>query len=401
MILARTVFCLGLGQLISWGISYYLIGVFGEAIAAEFGWGRDVVYGGFALALLVMGATSSLVGRLIDRHGGRKVMIAGSLLIAASCAGLALCRGLPGYFAASACLGLAMRLTLYDAAFAALVRIAGPAARGPIAQITLLGGLASSVFWPLGHVLAGHFGWRGALLVYAGIALATIPLHLATPNHRLEDAPTRNATPQPAPLAVSRRDLALAGGLFALITTLANFLNAAMSSQMIVILSGLGLALSASVWIATLRGIGQSLARLCEVLFGRRVPPVALNLFACALMPLAFVAGLFSGASSAAAMTFAFVYGAMNGLLTITRGTLPLVLFDHRTYGSFVGRLIAPSFIVSAAAPLVYAIVIARFGEAAALYVSIAIAVLAAFAAWLLALLCKGLERKSVPAFEA
>jgi MFS family permease len=73
-VIRRTVICLGLSQLISWGVSYYLIGVFGEAIAAEFGWGRDVVYGGFALGLLVMGLASPMTGRLIDRHGGRKVM---------------------------------------------------------------------------------------------------------------------------------------------------------------------------------------------------------------------------------------------------------------------------------------------------------------------------------------
>jgi hypothetical protein len=55
VIVPRTVICLGLAQLISWGVSYYLIGVFGGAIAAELGWGRNIVYGGFALGLLVDG----------------------------------------------------------------------------------------------------------------------------------------------------------------------------------------------------------------------------------------------------------------------------------------------------------------------------------------------------------
>jgi MFS family permease len=120
LIVRKTVFSLGLSQLISWGISYYLIGCFGERIAADLGWTRGVVYGGFSLALLVMGVMSPVAGRLIDRYGGRRVMVAGSLLNAAGCAGLALSHDVPSYYAAWICLGLAMRLTLYDAAFAAL-----------------------------------------------------------------------------------------------------------------------------------------------------------------------------------------------------------------------------------------------------------------------------------------
>jgi hypothetical protein len=103
-------------------------------------------------------------------------------------------------------------------------------------------------------------------------------------------------------------------------------------------------------------------------------------------LPHCFIAGLVSGQAAIAAVAFAFVYGAGNGIVTITRGTLPLVLFDHRTYGTFVGRLIAPSFILSAAAPLIYAFVIGRFGEIGALVMSIGVAFLTFAAASLLKL---------------
>lgn len=376
MISRRTIFCLGLAQLISWGISYYLIGGFGETIAASLGWSRGLVYGGFALALLAMGVASALAGRLIDRHGGRKIMTAGSLLNAAGCAGIAACHSLPVYGLAWICLGLGMRLTLYDAAFATLARIAGPQARGAMSQITLLGGLASTAFWPLGHLLAEHLGWRCALLAYAGFALLTVPLHLALPEGRHGAASFAQAAGQARPLAAGPRPVAIAAALYAALMTLANFLNAGMSAHMIGILAGLGLASSAAVWIASLRGIGQSAARLCEVLFGRQLHPLALNLATCALLPLAFVAGLYGGACASMAVAFAFLYGACNGILTITRGTLPLVLFDSRSYGAFVGRLIAPSFVLSAAAPLVYAMAIERFGDKGGLYLSVGVALL-------------------------
>ncbi len=395
LILRRTVLFLGLSQLICWGTSYYVIGGFGSLIAADLGWSRDLVYGGFSAALLVMGFASPLTGRLIDQHGGRVVMVIGSLLIALGCTGVALSHSVALYYASWICLGLAMRFTLYDAAFAALARIGGPTAKGPMSQITLFGGLASTVFWPFGHMLAAHFGWRAALLAYAGIALLTVPLHLAIPRQRYGELTTtgnagRAAIEDRPPLAASPRDRLLAGTLYAIITTAVNFLNSGMSAHMINILAGLGLAAGVAVWIATLRGVGQSLSRLAEVLFGRRLDVFRLSLLAALLLPVAFLAGLFGGQFMLAALAFAFVYGAGNGLTTITRGTLPLALFDRRTYGVFVGRLLMPSFIISATAPIVYATVIEHFGEQAALYMSAAVAFVALAATLILYLRFRG-----------
>jgi MFS family permease len=367
VITRRTVICLGISQLISWGVTYYVIGAFGEAIADELGWGRETVYAGFALALLVMGLTSPLAGRLIDQHGGRRVMSVGSVLNALGCVTLALSHGLGSYIAAWLCFGLGMRLSLYDSAFAALARIGGPLARRPIAQITLVGGLASTTFWPIGHLLSMQFGWRQALFSYAGFALVTILLHRAIPNHRHEELVQPHPQMPPQSSATAKAQLKLAAGLYALVVALANFLNAGMSAHLIAILGGFGLAAALSVQIAALRGIGQSAARLCEILFGRNINPLALNLFACLLMPVAFIAGLFSGVSTPAAVTFAFLVGASNGLLTLARGTLPLVLFDYGSYGAVVGRLIAPSFVFGAAAPIVFAAVIDNYGESWAL----------------------------------
>lgn len=383
MIARRVVLALSYSQLVCWGISYYLIGGFGPLIAADFGWSAAWVYGGFSFALVVMGLCSGWVGRRIDTQGGRPVMVAGSVLTALGCAWLASAHGLVEYYLAWGVLGLAMRCTLYDAAFAALARLYGPAARRPISQITLAGGLASTTFWPLGHALGAAYGWRGALWCYAGFALSTVLVHLLIPRGRYTaDAAAVRA--MPAPLADTPEAQRLAGGLYALIAVLTNFLNSAMSAHMIGVLSGLGLAATTAVTIAALRGVGQSSARLAELVFGARLHPLDLNLGAIAALPLCFLGGLFSGQWLVFAVAFAFAYGAGNGLITITRGSLPLVLFDVRVYGSLVGRLLAPSFIVSAAAPLAYAVLIAHWGERAALVVSALIAAIALAAAWYL-----------------
>lgn len=373
---------LGLSQLVSWGISYYLIAIFGDAITRDFGWPMPMTYSGFSGALIIMSLTSGFVGRLIDAHGGRPVMTGGSLLLAAGCLGLSQSRDLLAYDLSWACIGLGMRMTLYEAAFAAVARIGGMTARRAMSQITLLGGLASSVFWPIGHLLSDALGWRGAVAVYALFALGTACLHLTIPAGRY--APGAGDPPEPLPLARTRWDERIAGASYILIIAVTGFLGAGMSAHMIGIMSGLGMGAGLAVWLSTLRGIGQSSARLCEVVFGRRLPPPALALLATGFLPIAFGCGLAGAGSAVAGALFALAFGAGNGLLTIARGTLPLVLFGHRSYGGVAGRLTAPAFFASALAPVVYSGIIEAFGAIGALHVSLALAALALAAAALL-----------------
>lgn len=381
MITRGLIWALGTSQLVCWGTSYYLLAVFGGPIAAETGWSLPLVFGGQSAAIVVMGLVSPAVGRFIDRHGGRPVMVAGSCLIAIGCVGLALARDLATYYAAWIVLGLAMRMSLYDAAFAALARIAGREARRPISQVTLLGGLASTALWPIGQALSDAFGWRAALLVYAALGLATVPLHWAIPAVGRTGPSAGAASSAVAPRASSTVEQRWAAGLYTLGLMLTTFLASAMSAHQIALLSGLGVATATAVWVSALRGVGQSGARLCEILFGRRLDPLALGVIATALLPLGFAAGFGAGASLAAALTFSLLYGAGNGLSTIVRGTQPLVLFDPAVYGSLVGRLAVPSFFASAAAPVAFAAVIERHGPAGALWLSLVVAGLALLAA--------------------
>ncbi|WP_372096758.1 MFS transporter [Tistrella mobilis] len=383
MIARGIVLRLALAQLVAWGVSYYLIGVFGTAIAADLGWGAAEVHGGFALGLAVTGLAAPFAGRLVDRHGGRWVMIAGAVAMAAGCLLLAAAQGPLLYVLAWICLGLAMSFTLYDAAFATLARIGGRQAGPAMSAVTLLGGLSSSLFWPLGQGLMQALGWRGAVVVYALLALATLPLHLGLPaGHG-----PRPAILRPVPAAhtppIARTPLAPAM-LYALIMAVAAFLAAGMAAHMIAILAGLGLGAQAAVWVAAARGVGQSAARLCEVATGGRSDAKRLNLIACLLLPPAFAACLAGGGSVVAALGFSLAYGAGNGLLTITRGTLPLVLFDPRRYGLTVGRLIAPGFAAAAVAPVAYAAVMARWGAEGALVLSLGLGLIAGLAALLL-----------------
>lgn len=378
MLTRPTVAAIGLTQMVNWGLSYYALGVFGPAIGADLGFSPELTYGGFSLALVTMGLSSGWLGRQIDRHGGRAVMSLGSVLLALGCLGLSQSHAAPLYLASWLVLGLSMRMCLYEAAFAALVQVGGSAARPALSQITLLGGLASTVFWPFGHLLQETIGWRNGMMAYAGIALTMIPLYrmLAAPG--AAEART-GPPPGPARIAPEQRFAAL---LFAAMVAATAFLSSGLSAHLIGLLSGRGLSVEAAVSFAALPGIAQSTARLAEIVFGRWLDPRRLALLASGLLTLGMLAGFGIAGAGVAAVVFVLAYGAGNGLLTITRGSLPLVLFPVRDYAVIAGRLIGPSFFGAAAAPITYAALIDSYGAQAAMGLSALLALIATGCAW-------------------
>lgn len=383
MIAPRAIVCLGLTQLIGWGVTFYLIGALGPAMTADLGWNAATVYGGFSAAIVTMALVSPLAGAAVDRWGGHRVMPVGAVIAALGCALLAAAHHVPVYFMAWLLLGLGMRLCLYDAAFASLARAAGPTARRPMSQITLFGGLASTVMWPVGHALSDALGWRGAVVVYAALALATVPLYLALPRGRYT-ASASTAKQTSTGLTRTPTERRLAGTLYAVIAMLTNFLAAGNAAHLISLLSGLGLASAAAVTIAALWGVGQFTARVADVMLGSRLHPLTLTLAVTALLPLCFLLALLSRGNLYATAAYALLYGACNGLLTITRGTLPLALFDFRSYGALVGALLIPSFLLTATAPVAYAFVIDTHGASTAMAISMVLAAAIAAAAFTL-----------------
>lgn len=178
----------GGNQLVNWGISFYMPGTFASAIAQETGWAATEIYAGLTIAMLMMAMISPFVARLLACFGGQRVVVTGTLMISAGCLIMAYVHSLPGWFAAWLLTGTGMRLALYDALFAALVNIYGSSARLTISRVTLSGGLASALFWPLGTGLLTQMDWRHALLIYALFGLLSAMLLCKMPNHKLPSA---------------------------------------------------------------------------------------------------------------------------------------------------------------------------------------------------------------------
>jgi Major Facilitator Superfamily len=384
----RAVSVLGITQILSWGALFYPPVLTVPLIAADHGWSRSFAMAGFSVALFVGGLCSRYIGGTIDRLGGHVVMPVGSLLGAMGLAGLVWVPGAVSYFAAWITLGAAMTASLYDPAFATLGRIFGGAARAPITTLTLAGGFASTVSWPVTQILVDAAGWRGAYLVYA-VLLAGLaaPLHaFALPRqHHASITSHGGAAGDQAAKPVVR-----AHG-FAFLLVAAGFASyafvpSALSAQLLAIFHSFGLESATVVAIGMLFGPAQVLARICELSFGRQLHPLWIARFAVGLLVAAFVLLAVFRFSAPLAAIFAVLYGMANGLLTIARGTVPLALFGVTGYGRLMGRIGGPYLVVQSVAPVVLTYVADRVSGA------IGLALVAAFA--VVAFVCFVLIRK-------
>jgi MFS family permease len=366
---------LGLAQTLAWASSYYLPAILADPIGATLGLPRSWVFAAFSMALLIAAFAGPTVGRVIDRYGGRGVLVLSNVVLAAGLVVLAAAHGAPMLFAAWAILGIGMGLGLYDAAFAALAALYGHNARGPITGITLFAGFASTVSWPLSTFLNGALGWRETVLVWAALNLIVgLPL-----NRFLLPVPARSAAASrsvgPKVGWHPRKEMLLLAFVFAAVW----FVTGAMASQLPTLLERAGATPVQAVAAGALVGPAQVAARLAEFLTLRRIHPLVSARIAALLHPLG--AAVFAMTGPVGAAAFAIFYGAGNGLLTIARGTVPLAVFGPNAYGERTGLLGAPARASQAFAPLLFGLLIDAFGTGA-IYVSVGLC-LAAFAALL------------------
>jgi hypothetical protein len=352
---------LGIGQVLVWGSTYYLPAVLAKPTAQATGWPLAWVIGGLSLGLLLSGLVSPKVGDLIDRYGGRPVLMASAVLTAIGLLGLAAAPNLTAYVSAWLILGVAMGAGLYDPAFAALGRLYGREARAAITSLTLIAGFASTVCWPLSALLLQRVGWRGTCVAYAALQLAVVlPVYAfglprEAPRQRpLPDSATARAVTSERP---SRYPLLFS--LVALTQTLASIIAAIVSVHLLTTLQQRGVPLDTAVALGAIVGPCQVSARLLDLMFGRRIHPVWETLLASVFVAVGL--GLLMQGYGAVWIGLV-LYGGGIGLRSIVRGTLPLALFGADGYASLMGRLAFPMLMAQAAAPSAGAVLLQRWG---------------------------------------
>ncbi len=377
---------LGIAQILAWGTSFYFPAVFAEPILHETGWSLGWIVGGTSIGLLVAGLISPQVGRVIDQHGGRPVLLASSLFYAAGLIGVGLAPVLPVYLAAWGLIGIGMGTGLYDALFAALGRIYGSAARQPITNLTLFGGFASTVCWPLSAYMIQNAGWRTACLLYAGMhLLVALPLQMTV---------VRRAPPIRAKLETTDGDTeperidneSVIFGLLAVVLSIAAGIGSIVVVHLLIFLQARGVDFAIAVSLGTLFGPAQVGARVIERLFGNRYHPIWTMVACCTLM----AAGLILLAGNVQALVLIILlYGAGYGISWVGRGTLPLALFGPVRFPRLMGKLAFPSLIVQALAPSAGALLIEARGANATVDLLTALALLNVVLIGILWLMCR------------
>lgn len=373
---AKATIGLGLTQIVGWGTTFLMPSVLGRHIERDLGLASEIVYGGITVMFGVGALFAPRVGRLLDRTGARSIMAAGSIVYALSLAALSFSQGLVSYLLCWAAMGIASTLALNTPASIALAQVAGARARQAIAVLAIVGGFASTVFWPVSEALELFVSWRGVLLIYAAMhLLVCAPVHLLALPGRVAVGPqAATGAKIPAPPSERSRQIFL---LLSISFSCGAFIFTGFIVHAIGVLRGLGHDPASALLLASLIGPAQVAVRVIELMFGHRYAISSSALFAAAVLPLGLGLAWLAGGNFAIALLCLVAYGIANGLKAVLRATLPLALFGRAQFGTYLGRLALPQGIVSAAAPPVLAAVMTSYGAQGVLVVTFVVAMVA------------------------
>lgn len=371
--LRRILAALCLTQITSWGVLYYAFTVLSVRITESTGWSQPAVTAAFSAALITSAVVGIGVGRWIDRHGPHTVMTLGSALGPLALVAVALAPGLGWFVASWIAAGVAMGAVLYQPAFAALTRWYGPRHVGALTVLTLVAGLASTVFAPLTAALADHFDWRTTYLVLAAaLAALTIPAHFFGLRHPWPPAPHAHHAESPTRTTRSLPFLAL---------TTAIALGACASYAIIVNLVPLmaerGISTQAAALALGLGGAGQVLGRLGYGALVRRLSVrMRTALVLAAIAATTALLGVFT--SLLALVIVTVVAGFARGILTLLQATAVTDRWGTTHYGHLSAVLAAPVTLTTALGPWIGAVLAALLGGYAPMFLALgALAILA------------------------
>jgi len=344
--LRRVLITLCLTQITSWGVLYYAFPVLSVQITARTGWSQPSVTAAFSAALITSAVIGIWVGRWLDRHGPHAVMSAGSILGPLARVAVALSPNFVCFVAAWIAAGVAMGAVLYPPAFAALTRWYGPRHVGALTCLTLVAGLASTVFAPLTAALSNQLDWRTTYFVLAAVlAVITIPAHFIGLRQPWPPAPARHLAESPTRTARSRPFVALTIGF-----ALATCASYAIIVNLIPLMTERGISTQVAAVALGLGGAGQVLGRLGYRALVRRVGVRARTvlIFAGIAVTTALL-GVFT--SMAALITVAILAGFVRGIMTLLQATAVTERWGPTHYGHLSGILSAPTSLTTALGP--------------------------------------------------
>ncbi len=361
--LRRVLVTLCLTQITGWGVLYYAFPVLSVQITASTGWSQPAVTAAFSAALVTSAGVGIWVGRRLDRHGPHAVMTLGSVLGPLALVAVALAPNMACFAAAWVTTGVAMGAVLYQPAFAALTRWYGPRHVGALTVVTLVAGLASTVFAPLTAALSSQFDWRTTYLVLAAaLAAVTVPAHFLGLRLPWPAAPAQHHPESPTQTARSRAFVALT-----IAFALAACASYAIIVNLIPLMAEKGISPQIAAMALGLGGAGQVLGRLGYGALVRRVGVKArtVGIFAGVAVTTALL-GVFSSMVALIAVTVSA--GLVRGIMTLLEATAVTERWGPTHYGHLSGILVAPVSLATALGPWIGASLASLLGGYAPMF---------------------------------
>lgn len=377
----RVLVTLCLTQITGWGVLFYAFPVLQGGVVGSTGWSAPHVAFAFTAGQLTAALGGVAVGRVLDRRGPRVVMTAGSVLAVGALVMISTAPDVLTFTLSWVAAGAAMAATLYGPAFAA---ITGWFAEGrrlrALTTLTVVGGLASTVFAPLTAYLHVHLDWRETYLLLAAVLALTVPLHWwglrgAWPTPSTD----RPAQERPLGVIVTRRFLVLAASL-----AITGLCATAAVVNLVPLLREQGMALETAGVVLALGGVGQVVGRLAHTQLATRLSPDAQTSSVIAVLAITTALLALVGATAFIVMVV-LMAGAARGSLTLLRATAVSDRWGTRHYGQLTAALSLPVAVAGAAGPWVGAQLAAWLGGYAASFLALAalnaVAVLASLGA--------------------
>lgn len=363
---SRPVWLLALGQMLGYACLYYVFAALVVAWHDDLGWDQAVLALGPMVAILVSAALAPVMGRLVDRGRAGRLLTLGPLLGAAALVGLSRVGSVPVWIALWAAMGAAQAACLYEVCFSFLIRRLGPAGRAAIIRITLVAGLASTLAFPAGAALAQVLGWRAALLAAAGVMVLVAPLNLwALRAIRRAGPPAGLPGPGGDAGALPRALRAGAFWLLALVFALSALNHWMIVNLAVPVFAAQGAGAGFAVVAAACIGPAQVLGRLAVMAVDRHLTLGRIAALTMGGSVLASLALLAAGAVPALVVGYAVVQGAAIGIMTILRPVMIAEIVGPAGYGTIAGAIQIPALVAGAAAPVLGALVLHRFGAEA------------------------------------
>lgn len=349
-------------QILAWGILYYAFPVLSARIADDTGWSTAAVTIAYSAGLVVSALLGIPVGKVLDRRGPRLVMTLGSVLGVIGLLNIAWAPNYGVFLFGWLLAGAAMAGNLYPPAFAAVIRWYGHRRVFALTMITLIGGLASTVFAPVTEALAEALDWRGVYLVLAAVLGAvSIPVHATVLRRRWpaevgtaeaeqhDDAEADDAESDDAYARAVMRSPAYI--LMTIGLTLGGVAMFAAVINLVPMLIDRGISSTLAAWILALNGLGQVVGRLFYLLVERRLSVMARHMWVYGLLAVSTAALAVDVTNAAWLILVAMVAGAGRGISTLLKATAVTDRWGQRAYGRLSGVFNAPVMFGIAIAP--------------------------------------------------